>query len=184
MVLARISEQAGQLNRLVDDLSTASRMDAEQLTVQVETVDVTQLLGEVVADYRFRFPSRDFALTGVPIPAVKADRVRLRQVLTNLLDNALKYSPPRSPIRVDASARHRRWVEVSIADQGAGIELDEQPRIFEPFYRSRKSAEATSGIGLGLTIAAGLARAMHGDLRVESRPGQGARFTISLPAAA
>jgi PAS domain S-box-containing protein len=181
-VLARLGEQATQLNRLVDDLSMASKVDTEQVTVELARVEVAPLLDELVADYRFRFPSRTFELVGQPVPLVLGDAARLRQVLTNLVDNALKYSPAGRPVRLEA-AESRRRVLISVRDEGPGIAADEIGKIFEPFYRSRSSAGAAPGIGLGLTIARGLVAAMQGELTVESTPGQGACFTVSLPRA-
>jgi PAS domain S-box-containing protein len=179
VVLARIAEQAGQLNRLVDDLSLASKIDAEQPKVEMHSFLLDGLLEELLADYRFRVPSRQFHLSGLPVPAVVGDRSRLRQVLTNLVDNAIKYSPAETPISVEV-AQNGPQVEVSVQDHGPGIQPDELGQIFEPFYRSRRSSGSSPGIGLGLTIAKGLMKAMKGDLAVVSSAGHGARFTLTL----
>ncbi|HEY8677961.1 MAG TPA: ATP-binding protein [Candidatus Dormibacteraeota bacterium] len=178
MVLERLEKQAQQLNRLIDDLSTAARLDTEKLTVELGPVELTELLEEAKADYLLRYADRIFDIVGLPAPRVTADRQRLRQVLTNVLDNAIKYSPAASPVRIEVAADPRQAF-ITVVDLGRGIPADEVPRVFEPFYRS-KSAEEIAGMGLGLTIVRGLMQAMGGEVTVESTGSAGSRFRLCL----
>jgi signal transduction histidine kinase len=117
------------------------------------------------------------------LPRVRGDAERTRQVLANLLDNAIKYSPDggRIEVTVDADNRH---VSFAIRDEGLGIPLGEQERIFDKFYRlDPDQRRGIGGSGLGLYICRELVRSMNGRIHVESDPGQGALFTFELPVA-
>ena len=177
-MLQRLEKQAQQLNRLIDDLSTASRLDTENFAVSMESVDVDAILEEIEADYGTRYPDRPFELSGKASAPARADRLRLRQVLTNLIDNAIKYSAATMPVRVEieTTANH---VFITVVDRGVGIAGADLAMVFEPFYRS-KSAESVPGMGLGLTIVRGLMQAMGGDVSVKSGAGMGSRFRLQL----
>jgi signal transduction histidine kinase len=114
--------------------------------------------------------------------AASADREKLGQVLTNLLDNALKFSPNGGTVTVEANRRAGR-VEVRIVDEGQGIPEDERERIFSKFHRTDSSPRGQSGAGLGLFIARGLVRAMGGRIWVDSAEGGGSSFAFELPLA-
>ena len=120
-------------------------------------------------------------LRGVPIPLALADAGALERILVNLLTNALKYSPPGAPVELEL-ASHGDRISVTVRDRGAGIPPDEQARIFERFYRSR-AATRKEGLGLGLYITRLLAERMGGGISLESAPGRGSAFTVTLPAA-
>ena len=114
---------------------------------------------------------------------VVADRFRVKQVLSNLVSNAAKYSPPGTPIVIEASI-HKGMCVISVTDDGAGIPAAEQQRIFERFYRvDNGTTRATGGVGLGLYIAKELVESMGGRLWVTSEPGTGSTFRFSLPLA-
>ena len=117
------------------------------------------------------------------LPHLRGDRERLRQVVQNLVDNAVKYSPAGSEVRVSARADDR-IVRVEVQDQGPGIPLDDQKLIFEKFGRSVVAGGTKPGTGLGLFIARSIAEAHGGSLHVESAPARGATFTLELPATA
>ena len=180
-ILSRIGEQTARLNRLIDDLGTASRLGIQAVSMRIERVPVTEVVEEVVTDYRRRHPDRELSVAGQPSLAVSADRGRLQQVLVNLLENALKYSPPGSPVELHA-LRRRGAVAIDVHDRGPGIPEDEIPRIFDPFFRSSSVPPGAPGVGLGLTIVRGLVEAMHGRVEVDTGPG-GSHFTVVLPAA-
>jgi signal transduction histidine kinase len=113
---------------------------------------------------------------------VRADAARLRQVLTNILGNAIKYTPEDGSIDVTATSSSHdgsEWFEISIEDTGPGIRPDEIDRIFEPYYRIADT-ESEAGSGLGLSIASELIRQMGGSLDVTSEPGSGSNFTVRL----
>jgi len=114
------------------------------------------------------------------LPEAEVDFDFMQQVLKQLLDNALKYSPPGSPITVSASARDGRIV-ISVADRGSGIDEQEQIRIFDKFFRAREHRFGVPGTGLGLAIAKGIVEAHGGKIWVTSELGQGSVFSFSLP---
>ena len=113
------------------------------------------------------------------LPLVPADPDRLERILLNLISNALKYSPPDSPVRLEARAIDG-VIEISVIDRGQGIAPEDQPHIFERFYRPRGGRRADS-VGLGLFIVHRLVEAHDGSIRVTSVPGAGSRFSFTLP---
>lgn len=119
-----------------------------------------------------------------PDLAVRADREKLRQVLLNLLSNAVRHSPVGATITVVAERRESDRVVIEVSDTGPGIPPERQQAIFEPFVQlDRSFTKSTEGVGLGLAISRDLARGMGGDITVRSTPGEGACFALSLPAA-
>ena len=175
-----IGVEVRRLERVVDDLLALSRLQAGAVepTREVWTVDdlVYGALAEVAAD------TERVAVT-IPddTPPVLVDAVQVRQILSNLVDNALKFSPPESPVTVRVT-RTRKEVIVRVIDQGRGVPEHELEHVFEPFYRGAPAQDKT-GTGLGLAIARGFAEANGGRLWAESRPGQGACFAVALPPA-
>jgi signal transduction histidine kinase len=115
------------------------------------------------------------------VDPVRMDTMRVGRVLNNLIANALRYTPGGG--RVEVSARRtEQGIQVSVSDSGEGIPAGDLPQVFQRFYRGEKSrSKATGGSGLGLAIARGIIRAHNGDITVESRPGEGSRFTFTLP---
>jgi signal transduction histidine kinase len=176
-----------------------SRIEAGALSFQFAAVDVRSLVAKVVSDFAVHSGARRITLRGAAeLPPAWADRDRLEEVLTNLVDNAVKYSPAGGEIVVDvrrttdlgaaggpAGAEAGAYVVVSVIDQGAGIALPEQERLFERFYRVEKhDSREVYGHGLGLYIARRLIEAHHGHIWVESTPGKGASFSFAVPVAA
>lgn len=179
-----ILEHAQRLARLTDDLLKLSRMDADRLDLEIQPVAVAGFVESCVESLRRRAIGKDLRLTvNVPngLPDVAADRRLLRDVLQNLLDNSVQYTPPGGEIEVAASLQKGEIV-FTVADTGIGIPQADQPRIFERFYRvdAARSREA-GGTGLGLSIAKHLVEAHHGRIWVESEVGQGSRFHFSVP---
>jgi two-component system, OmpR family, sensor histidine kinase KdpD len=171
--------EAGRLDRLVANLLDLSRLQAgaAQPEPNVWPVDdlVVQALDEVGAAgerVEVAFPEES--------PAVRADAHQIARVLANLLENALKYSPPAEPVHVQVTATQSE-VLVRVVDHGPGIDQADRERIFEPFQRA--SDGAVRGAGLGLAIARGFAEANGGRVWAESRAGQGATFVLALPVA-
>ncbi len=177
-MLERLGAQADVLSRLVDDLSTAARLDTENFAVRLETVDVGQLIAEVQSDYRLRYSDRVFDVSAAGPGRALADRQRLRQVLTNLIDNAIKYSAATAPLRIEVETTEDKLF-ITVVDRGQGIPAADVQRIFEPFYRSQ-SVGPVAGMGLGLTIVSGLMRAMGGEVTLQSTGSHGSRFRLSL----
>ena len=116
------------------------------------------------------------------LPPAAADQELVGIVIRQLVDNAVKYSPPGSPISIRA-AQEADSIIVGVADRGPGISEKDKSRVFEKFYRGREARGRIPGIGMGLAIARQIIRAHHGDIRVEGGPGQGSEFLFSLPVA-
>lgn len=180
-VMARADRQVERLTRLVRGLLDVSRIAGGQLAVEPTPVALAELVRRAVEQERAAAPDRTIGLT-LPEqdPLVAADPDRLEQVLSNLLDNARKYSPADAPIevRVDVAAD---TAAVAVRDAGAGIPVDQQERIFGRFHRADNVDRGVAGLGLGLYIAREIVHAHGGSLTVESAPGAGSTFTIRLP---
>jgi signal transduction histidine kinase len=178
--------QTARLTRLVSDLQELWRAEAGQLPLTIEVLDARTVVGEVVGQFETAAAARgvtlDAALPLMPM-AVRADPVRLAQVLANYMSNALRYAPDGSTVHV-VVARVAAEVQVSVRDEGPGLTAEQAARVFERFYRvdaSRSRAEGGSGIGLSIVEA--LVEAMEGRVWVRSDgPGPGATFGVALPA--
>ncbi len=182
-LLQMIATQSARLSQITDELLLTSGLDRGELTVATEPVDVADIVSATVDAIRPQLP--DSAAIEVEIPAdvgaASGDPHRIQQVLVNLLDNAVKYGA--SPVKVHAD-RANGVIRVSVADDGSGISLAQQERIFEKFYRADPQlAHSPSGTGLGLYISRELAQRMGGRLMVTSEPGTGATFVVELPQA-
>ncbi len=175
-----ISIEVRRLERVVDNLLALSRLQAGALAPMPEVWTVEDLVYGALAEVG---RSTDRVNVSVPpdTPPVLVDAVQMRQILGNLIDNALKFSPEGSPVTVRVN-RTRKEVIVRVIDQGRGLPENELEHVFEPFYRGAPAQDQT-GTGLGLAIARGFAEANGGRLWAESRPGQGAGFALALPPA-
>lgn len=186
--IADIDAEADRLTRLVSNLLDLSRLQAGALAPAREWEDVGELLERVVRRLGPQLGAHAVALD-VPapdaLPAVRLDAVQIEQALANLLENAAKYAPPGTPIRVGArlaaAAGRRAALRLWVADRGPGIPPSEQDRIFEPFYRGADLSRMTRGTGLGLAIVKGLVEAHGGRVAVMPTPSGGATFTLTLP---
>jgi len=186
--LGYIASEAGRLTAIVDRLLAVARLDSGDLQVQLAPIDVSAVVSEVVSSAKqsFVLAGHQFVLDLPPEPlSVTADREKLRQIVTDLVDNAVKYSPEGGTVRV-AARRRDDAVEVSVDDEGIGIPEAEQNRIFAKFYRAESGGRdlESGGTGLGLFIAKELLAAMRGRIWVRSREGEGSSFVFSLPVSA
>jgi PAS domain S-box-containing protein len=179
--LETIDESADQLSRLVENLLDFSRLEANRLTLQRRNLDVAELAARLVEDTALQNRPVQFEVQfAEAFPQVWADPLRVRQVLANLLQNAVKFSPARSLITVSGQVAGRGIV-VRVQDQGSGVPPEERERIFERFYQAEGTAQA-SGVGLGLYIARRIVEAHGGRIWVEDPPqGQGTVFAFELP---
>jgi signal transduction histidine kinase len=179
-LLDRIETQAKRLHRLVEDLLDEAHLERRALRVSngpVRIPDVVDRVVDAVPDSVHRISVQLSATT----PMVIADGVRLEQVLGNLVDNARKYSPVGSEI-VISSTITERGVELSVADEGTGIDPEFMPHLFKPFTQADLGdTRRDHGVGLGLSISHGLVEAMGGTIEVHSEVGAGTRFTVVLP---
>ncbi|HEV2446761.1 MAG TPA: ATP-binding protein, partial [Candidatus Sulfopaludibacter sp.] len=145
---------------------------------------VPALIDSVLGKLKGRTEERTIAVrVASELPPIWVDRELIEVALRQLIDNALKYSPPDSPVRVEAEAESGRVI-VSVADSGPGIPEAEQTRIFEKFYRGDTARHRVPGAGLGLVIAREIIHANGGEIWVESKPGEGSIFRFSVPAIA
>jgi len=186
--LSYIASEAGRLTAIVDRLLAVARLDSGDLQVQLSPTDVGAVVAEVVAAAKQALVSdgHTLELELPPEPlTVDADREKLRQIVMDLVENAVKYSPGGGTVRVGAQRRDDT-VEVSVQDEGIGIPQAEQTRIFAKFYRAESAGRdlASGGTGLGLFIAKELLAAMRGRIWVSSRDGEGSTFSFSLPLSA
>ncbi|GAA1741210.1 two-component system, OmpR family, sensor kinase [Dietzia kunjamensis subsp. schimae] len=182
-LMRRIESEARRMGVLVEDLLTLARMD-EQRPIARDRVDLLALAADAVHDARVLAPDRTIGLEvidGPGTPEVLGDEVRLRQVLGNLVDNALRHTPPGVPMTVRVGTEADVAL-LEVADAGPGMTADEAARVFERFYRADASrTSSTGGSGLGLAIARSLVEAHGGSVTVETAPGRGATFRVRLP---
>ncbi len=179
--LLKIADQeATHLRELIDDAVEMGRLDGAQIEVQFEPSNVAEIVREVVAAMQPDIDTRPVEIVLGDAPSVIAvDRRLVRLAVKQLLDNALKYSPPNEPVRVHVH-NGTEMITVAVTDHGQGISEQEQSRIFDRLYRSPGVERQVPGSGLGLSIAQNIARAHHGDLTVTSRPGETV-FRLMLP---
>lgn len=182
-LLRRIEDEATRMGMLVEDLLVLARLD-EQRPLQLADVDLAVLAGDAVSDAHVLDPERPVTLTVADgVPLVRSDEARLRQVLTNLLANALQHTPKGVPVRVRVCVIDDGAV-LEVADEGPGMSEQVAARAFERFYRADASrSRASGGTGLGLSIVAALVRACGGRLELDTAPGRGATFRVLLPVA-
>ncbi|HSN76125.1 MAG TPA: ATP-binding protein [Anaerolineae bacterium] len=181
--LAVIEEEADRLNALIDNLLDASRIQAGVFKLERSEVDLQRLATKVVERFRLQTESHQFELDFPDdLPVVFADEARIRQVLDNLVSNAIKYSPQGGPIRI-GGWQGGPGVTVYVADQGIGIPADEQGRLFDSFYRVDSGLRRqTKGTGLGLYLCKAIVEAHDGRIWVRSELGKGTTFFFVLPA--
>jgi signal transduction histidine kinase len=179
-----VARQVERLDRMVGDLLDVARAESGALELKTGEHDLRALAAESVDLLRATAPERALRLEAPDCPVtVRCDPVRIGQVLTNLLANALKYSPSGGEVEVVVAERAGA-AEVSVSDRGVGISREEQQRIFEPFQRSRGAAASDiPGVGLGLFVTRRIVEAHGGSIAIESAEGLGSTFTVRLPAA-
>jgi PAS domain S-box-containing protein len=174
--------ESQSLSHLIENLLELSRAQAQQLTLYSEMIDIKSLVKETLHKIKQQAPSHRF-VTSVPSEPMlmNADPLRIERILYNLLDNAAKYSPPDSQIKVSANAEPERLV-IGVSDHGKGLSSSEQTRIFGPFQRLENNRpDQARGAGLGLMVCRRLVEAHGGEIWVESKKGRGSTFFFSLP---
>jgi signal transduction histidine kinase len=182
--LASCHEETVRLSRLVSDLENLSRYEKEDLQLDLRPIDLSALLGRIVTNFESQFRRKGIRLDFSPDEQyVEADEDKLSQVFINLISNALKYTNAGGAVSVGVSGAEQTAV-VRVADTGIGIPEEDQPHIFERFYRTDKSrSRLTGGSGIGLTIARAIVEAHRGGIMVESKTGEGSVFSVWLPKA-
>jgi two-component system OmpR family sensor kinase len=186
-LMRRIEDEAKRMGVLVEDLLLLARLDQERPLAQAP-VDLLALVTDAVHDARAVAPDRPISLAvgrTDPPPVVIGDEARLRQVLGNLVTNALKHTPDATPVTVrlgTESDAGRPCVVLEVADEGPGMSTEVAAHVFERFYRADKARRSDGSTGLGLAIVAALVAGHAGQISVETAPGLGARFRVELPA--
>jgi signal transduction histidine kinase len=184
-VVGRIRRATHEVLGTIHDLLELARAEAGQLPIERHATDPEELVRETVEDYRAALEGAGLTLRveGGELPMIQTDAARVREVLGNLLSNALKYTPPGGTVTVETRSvregAHAPAVEVSVRDTGPGIPPEERERIFAEFHRV--AGAGAQGVGLGLAISRKIARLLGGDLTLESEPGDGSIFTLRLP---
>jgi two-component system OmpR family sensor kinase len=187
-IMQRVEQESARMGVLVEDMLLLARLD-QQRPIEHRPVDLLTLAADAVQDARIIAPSREITLdvgTGAAF-LILGDEVRLRQVIGNLMNNALTHTPEGTPVAVRVIAGPREPVPsvvLEVADQGPGLRQDQAEHVFERFYRADQARTRTAGgTGLGLAIVAALVAAHDGTVALKTAPGQGATFRITLPLA-
>ncbi|MEV0290584.1 MULTISPECIES: HAMP domain-containing sensor histidine kinase [unclassified Kribbella] len=182
-VMQRIEDEAKRMGLLVDDLLLLARLD-QQRPLRMEPVDLLPIAADALHNAQAVQPERNISLKILPdseAPVVEGDEARLRQVLGNLISNALHHTPPDAPITVSIGTRHGDAI-LQVSDTGPGLTEEQKARVFERFYRADSArTRATGGSGLGLSIVAALVAAHRGRVTVTDTSPHGATFTVHLP---
>jgi PAS domain S-box-containing protein len=185
-LLEVVADESDRLANIVNDVLLASHLDSGRLSLKIETVDAAKVTESVLEATRTHLPENVTLEVKAPkrLPAVAADEQQLRQVLLNLVENAIKYSPDGGRVLVEL-ARSERSVRWIVSDEGLGIPASERRRVFEKFYRlDPDMTRGIGGTGLGLYISRELVRRLNGRIWVEGNNGRGSRFHVELPAVA
>jgi signal transduction histidine kinase len=181
-----IKDQADRLSRLVENLLTVSKVGATRLEMTPRPVRINRMIEKVIQTIKGKADcKRQFVLDFAnPLPEVWADPDKLEQVLTNLIDNAVKYSYDESTVTITAKPHTPDVMHIGVTDQGVGIPAEHLPKIFTKFSRiDNPLTRLVEGTGLGLYITKSLTLAMHGDLLVSSEVSKGSTFTLCIPIA-
>jgi signal transduction histidine kinase len=178
-----IREEAARLEHLVNDLRTLSLADAGELSIQLQTIEPQRLINEVASLYQYHAQQKNikFELDVAPdLPTIEVDPGRMTQVLTNILDNALRHTPEGGRV-ILAAHEIDDMVELSVLDNGPGLNIEDVNRIFERLFRADVARQRDAGSGLGLAIAKSIVQAHGGQVSAESETGAGLKVRIRLP---
>jgi signal transduction histidine kinase len=180
-MLATVERSSVRLLRLVNDLLFIAQVNAGQLTVAIEDVDLATIAADAIADARPRAEAAEvkLELRCDPTPLVRADGARLAQVFDNLISNAIKFTPAGGRVGLTVSMVGEA-VTIVVADSGMGMTPEDQQRLFTRFFRT-KAAANIQGTGLGLSITKAILDAHSGSISVASEPGHGTCFTVTIP---
>jgi two-component system sensor histidine kinase BaeS len=179
---ASLHEEVLRLARMVDDLQTLAAAEAAAVRLSLQPCDLAVIAGAAAEDWEAGFVAAGVRFERrLQAQPVEADPGRMHQVIANLLSNALKFTPPGGLVQMTVT-RAGGNARLEVADSGPGIPPEDQPRVFERLWRSTQAGH-TPGSGIGLAVAAELARAQRGTIEVSSEPGHGSRFTLILPLA-
>jgi two-component system OmpR family sensor kinase len=178
--MRRIEDESRRMGVMVEELLRLARL-GEGREPERAPVDLAQIVTDSVSDAGVEDPERPLAVDAPATLIVIGDETQLRQVVANLVGNALRHTPAGTPVAVGLRTADG-WAELTVADEGPGMAPDDAARAFEPFYRADPSrARETGGTGLGLAIVAAIVADHGGTVAVETAPGAGAKFRVRLP---
>jgi signal transduction histidine kinase len=179
----RIGANARSLSAVVQDLLDFSVLDKGTLAVTVEEIDLAPLVESVVNRLSGVFSTHEIAFSAVPAPTIAGNANGLERIVTNLLTNAVKFSPAGTSVSIAVGpAEDGYGAELVVSDQGPGIPVEERQRVFSRFFRGTGDAVLqTRGVGIGLSVVAEFVARLRGDIIVDDAPGGGARFTVRFP---
>jgi two-component system phosphate regulon sensor histidine kinase PhoR len=179
-----IEKQSNKLNNLIEDLLRLSKIESQEITMNLQTINLRDLLDKTISEFEGKISQKEQQVKiNIPpqFPLLKVDPEQIELVLRNLLDNAIKFTPGKGEISISALEREKD-IYIEIADSGMGISAEHLPRIFERFYRVNKDrSRKLGGTGLGLAIVKHIIQAHQGTIGVESKPGKGSKFFFNLP---
>lgn len=182
--ISRIQRNAERLTRMINELMDLSKIEAGKVELRAQELSLAELFADVLDVFRPLAQRKGVALDVTAderLPPVQADRDKLYEVLANLLENAVKFTPAGGRIEITTKVRNDRYLEVDVSDTGCGIPQEHLARIFDKFYQVQSISSNHGGAGLGLAIAKGLVELHGGTMAVESVPGQGSQFSFTLP---
>ncbi|MBA2586058.1 MAG: PAS domain-containing protein [Chthoniobacterales bacterium] len=184
-ILEVMERHSQRLQSLVEDLLSLAQLEEIESNLDFVDIDLRPFLDQIAKDWTKRFAAKNLAVELQVAPglqAVRADRIRLEEIVYNLLDNSVKYSAPRDVVRISAAQFDHHFAQLSVADRGAGIPAEDLPRIFERFYRVDKArSREVGGTGLGLSIVKHIAQLHGGRVAARSVLGEGTTVDVFLP---
>ena len=180
MYVSKAHDSATKLHHLINDLLDVSRIKAGKLKFSMEVFELTDLLTACVDDCRNIYASHAIKTEFEPGILIMGNKERLAQVLMNLVNNAVKYSPKNKEIIIRTGIDNA-FAIVSVIDFGIGMSPSDQTKIFERFYRAEEKKNQTPGLGMGLYISSEIIKEHNGEISVESKLNEGSVFSISLP---
>ena len=182
--LSRIQLNADQLKRMLNEMLDLSKIEAGKMELRPAVLSLQELLADLLEGFQPLAQGKSIMMEVFPmenIPKVRADRDKLYEVLANLLENAIKFTPSGGRVQIGAQVLDDRHIEVRVSDTGCGIPEEHLLKIFDKFYRVQSGPGNAAGAGLGLAIAKGLIELHGGTVAVESAPGKGSHFSFTLP---
>ncbi len=179
-LLTIINEESDRLNRLVGEAAEMAQLEAHKVELDLRRGDIKEVAARAIEKAKPILATHPVDIRLDNLPPVEMDITRIADVLTQLLENAAKYSPSSSPIHITGELQNGKLM-ISVADRGPGIDDMEQSLIFEKFYRGRNERLQVQGTGMGLAIAKAIVEAHHGEIGLMSQPGHGSVFYFTLP---
>ena len=182
--LSRIQLNVERLTRILNELLDLSKIEAGKMELLRRSMSLHEIFADLLEGFQPLAQLKSISMEVTPtegMPTVHADRDKLYEVLANLLDNAIKFTPTGGRVQIGAQILDSRYIKVGVSDTGCGISEEHLLKIFDKFYRVQSSSEHVAGAGLGLAITRGLVELHGGTIAVESASGKGSHFYFTLP---